>query len=137
MSLIQPTYIPYLANAAAIIAIFPAAIGTVALTRPDLALRLIDFPDPPEKDKKVLTHGLMQYVGARGVAVGLTTLAIWWYGRGTEIGTKLLGVAQLGLTFVVSVDGLVSRKVIGKGEWNHWGFAPVSLGIGVGLLGLV
>lgn len=29
---------------------------------------------------------------------------------------------------------LVSKKVSGKGEWGHWGAAPVGTLVGIGLL---
>ena len=31
----------------------------------------------------------------------------------------------------------VTKDVLGKGEWGHWGSAPIAVGIGAGLLALV
>ena len=80
----------------------------------------------------------MRLFGARDIAVGLTTLAIWYYGDGRGgANHKVLGLAMLAGSLIVAVDGWVSRLVIGKGEWNHWGFVPLNIAIGVGLLGWV
>jgi hypothetical protein len=44
---------------------------------------------------------------------------------------KTLGVITLAVGAVAGADGVICKMIVGHGEWNHWGYAPVA-----GLLGL-
>lgn len=68
------------------------------------------------------------FCGTR-IALGASMLGIWYHGS-----TKALGMSVLAGSVMAIVDGLVSRSVMGKGEWMHWGALPVSFVIGFGLL---
>ena len=135
-SLIPPTSLPYLANTAAVISLLPTFIGFGALIRPQIGLTIFSFPAPTSPNDQTLVLGLMRIFGARDLAVGLTTLAIWYYRQGIA-GDKALGCAMLAGGLLVATDGWVSKEVIGKDEWKHWWFLPLNIGIGVALLGWV
>lgn len=140
--LIPPTYHPYLANTAALVACVPTAVGIIGLRNPSAILGI--FESAPlsstatAQDHKLL-DGFIRLFAARDIAVGVTTLAIWYHGcrGGKREGYATLGTAMLVAAGLVVMDGLVSRWVNGRGEWKHWGFAPVSLGIAGALLGYI
>jgi hypothetical protein len=44
---------------------------------------------------------------------------------------KTLGVITLAVGAVGGADGVICKMIVGHGEWNHWGYAPMA-----GLLGL-
>lgn len=48
-----------------------------------------------------------------------------------------LGWILLAGSAVAFVDGAVCRAQVGKGEWNHWGYAPMLTAIGSVLLGVL
>lgn len=50
---------------------------------------------------------------------------------------KTLGCVLLAGAGVAVVDGVVVRDEVGRGEWNHWGYAPVVGLVGVLLVGVV
>ena len=91
---------------------------------------MLQFPTPSDLEAQKLTHSLIYIYGARDLALGLAMLGVWYTGH-----RKALGWVVLAVLPVVIVDGFASRHQTGGGEWNHWAFAPVGLGLGVGLLG--
>lgn len=50
---------------------------------------------------------------------------------------KALGWILIAGSGVAFVDGGVCKMIVGKGEWNHWGYAPVLAAVGLGLLGVL
>lgn len=66
---------------------------------------------------------------ATRVVLGITGLAMWW-----EENYRAMGVSMTVGTLMAAVDGWVSKGVTEQGQWGHWGFAPVGLGVGLGLL---
>lgn len=52
-------------------------------------------------------------------------------------GNKALGWILIAGSGVAFVDGGVCKWVVGKGEWNHWGYAPVLTAVGLALLGVL
>jgi hypothetical protein len=50
---------------------------------------------------------------------------------------KSLGWILLAGSAVAFVDSAVCRAQVGKGEWNHWGYAPMLTAIGSVLLGVL
>lgn len=54
-----------------------------------------------------------------------------WYNHRQSVGWLMIATAA-----VAFVDGVVVKAQIGRGEWNHWGYAPVLAVIGSLLLGV-
>ena len=61
--------------------------------------------------------------------MGLMTSIAWYNGD-----RKMMGYALLAAGTVAGVDGLISLRQCGGGQWKHWSFLPVLGGLGVGLL---
>lgn len=133
-SMISPTTLPYLANAAAVFSIMPTAVGIGALFRPQWGVNLWTFPTPANPKDKLVVHGLMHVFGSRDLAVGLSGLLAWYYAEGNY---KPLGGIMLAGTVMVITDGFVARKVNGTGQMIHWPFMPLNIGLGLGLLGWI
>jgi hypothetical protein len=72
----------------------------------------------------------MQLYGVRNLTMGLTTLGVWYSGDRRALGFALLAGFPNAL-----IDGFVSRWQIGGGEWAHWAFVPLGLGLAAGVLG--
>ena len=122
---------PYLFHAAAGFGSMPLLIGTFALFRPRAALEhLFEFPAPKDPNAQKLVDNLMLLFGARDMFLGTATALTWYYGH-----RELLGCMMLAGSGVVLIDGAVSHRQIKRAELKHWGFVPVMLVLGGGLLG--
>ena len=76
--------------------------------------------------------GLIQIYASRDIAIGLATLAMWYHGS-----NNALAYSMFAGCVITGTDGWVSKKLIGKGEWMHWGFMLPGFAIGAGLLGWI
>ncbi|KAF8956417.1 hypothetical protein BDZ97DRAFT_1851855 [Flammula alnicola] len=74
----------------------------------------------------------MVIYGARDVFVGLAIYSAAYFGERKSLGWIL--IAGSGVAFV---DGAVCRAQVGKGEWNHWSYAPILTAVGSVLLGIL
>ncbi|KAI1848198.1 hypothetical protein JX265_011756 [Neoarthrinium moseri] len=122
----------YFATATFLTALAPTLLGINAILRPASALSLLKFPAPSQPEGQKITYSLMRIYGARTLTMGLTTLIVWARGDRTTLGYLMFAGIPVAL-----VDGFVSRWQIGGGEWGHWGFIGVSLGLSAGLLGYI
>lgn len=105
-------------------------VGLRALVQPEFGLRLISFPSSPaETPERRLAHGLVRRFAVRDVAIGLNALSMVYMSR-----WHALGITLLCGSLMTIVDGSVSADVIGGGEWAHWCFTPINIGVGLGLL---
>lgn len=101
-------------------------MGLNAMVRPRSGLDIFEFPLPsasPEWEK--LVDNLMIIYGVRDVFMGLAMLVVHRCGS-----RKALGWVMLAAGAVAGVDGWVSIQQIGRGQWNHWGYAPVLIVVG-------
>lgn len=106
--------------------------GINAILRPDHGVSFFELA-PPTVDgpEKTLFNSLMAVYGARDVFMGV---AIW---AATLTGErKALGWILLGVSAVAFADGAICA-VNGAGEWNHWGYAPVVMVVGLLALGVL
>jgi hypothetical protein len=118
------------AKATLAINFLPIVVGINAVLRPASALRLLNYPVPIDKTARRTTYTVLQMYGARNIAMGLSTLAVWCSGDRRTLGWVMLAGIPL-----ATIDGFVTRQLTGIGEWGHWSFIPVSLGLAGGLLG--
>jgi len=108
------------------------AFGVNAIARPAHALTFFewDLPSPSSEYRKVV-EGLMIVYGARDVFMGLAIYAAAWYRN-----TRALGWIVIAGSGVAYVDG-IACYLAGKGEWNHWGYAPMLTVVGALLAGVL
>ncbi|KAL5333310.1 hypothetical protein BJX70DRAFT_70554 [Aspergillus crustosus] len=126
-ALSQSTALTIAATAFATISV---GFGINAFVQPPNALSFFEFDLPSnEKDRKMV-ESLLAVYGARDLFMGLTIYVAALLGARKALGWNLIFVGA-----VAGVDGLVCWTH-GKGEWNHWGYAPVVTAIGVALLGV-
>ena len=121
---------PYLHLLATIFATIFLAFGINGLLRPRSALAVFEFDPPTSASDRQLVDNLMVLYAARDVFMGLAMYAAAYFGTRSTLGCIL--IAGSGVAFV---DGAVCRAQIGRGEWNHWGYAPALTVVGGLFLG--
>lgn len=125
----MPTF-PLLATLTLLFGLLPLVIRTTALLRPaSILTSIFHFPLPTTPYERRLALGLMRVYGSRNVTIGLISVALWSYGQ-----FAVMGWACLAGVIMTVTDGLVARAVVSGKEWTHWGFAPLGMGLGFGLL---
>ena len=105
--------------------------GVNAILRPDNALTFFEWEAPTAASDKILVENLMVVYGVRDIFMGLVMYATAYFGSRKALGWVL--IAGSGVAFA---DGVVCWNQ-GKGEWNHWGYAPMLTVVGGLLLGLL
>ena len=69
--------------------------------------------------------------------MGLAIYSAAYFGnKDNQKKNNALGWILIAGSGVAFVDGGVCKILVGKGEWNHWAYAPVLAAVGMGLLGL-
>lgn len=105
--------------------------GINAILNPSNALTFFELPFPTSAfDRKVVEDLLIVY-GVRDVFMGLAIYAAALLGE-----KRTLGWIVLAASTVAIADGMVCYKE-GKGEWNHWGYAPIVSVVGGLLTGVL
>ncbi|EGN97306.1 hypothetical protein SERLA73DRAFT_139472 [Serpula lacrymans var. lacrymans S7.3] len=121
---------PYLRFSATIFATIFLGFGINGILRPRNAIEFFEFEAPASAVDKKLVDNLMVLYGARDVFMGLAIYAAAYFGD-----RKTLGCILIAGSGVALVDGAVCKAQVGKGEWNHWNYAPVLATVGSLLLG--
>lgn len=123
---------PSLLNTATAFGIFQLTIGLTGVFQPRVMLNLWGFKDTATQSakEKTVSESLMRISALRNTALGLIIVA----GRNFA-DSKTLGLVVLADVVVASGDGFVQKQITGDGEWKHWSFVPVGLGMGMLLLG--
>ena len=101
------------------------AFGINALLNPASALSFFELPYPTLPAQKQLVDVLLAVYGVRDVFMGLALYAAAYFGD-----RKILGWITVFAGSVAFADGAICKVMVGKGEWGHWGYAPVVLGLG-------
>jgi hypothetical protein len=109
----------------------PIGFGINAILRPDHALTFFEFEPPALPADKALVNSLMVVYGIRDIFMGVAVFAAAYHRAHKTMGWILIAIG--GVAFG---DGLVCYQA-GKGEWNHWGYAPVLAVVGSLFLGLL
>jgi hypothetical protein len=109
--------------------VLPIGLGINAMFRPQSALSIFQFPLPSTPADQRLALGLFRMYGARNFSMGMAAGIMAYHGH-----AKALGWYMIGSSVVAFVDGVASKEVIGSGEWAHWVFVSVSVGLGAWLL---
>jgi hypothetical protein len=129
----------YLPIAAGVIATIFTGFGINAMVNPQGGLTFFELQYPSQatvKDREVLSKfklaidTLSVVYGIRDVFIGVAMYATVLFGSKEALGWICVAA---GLT--AGVDGAVCKFMVGKGEMNHWGYAPMVIGLGLLLLG--
>lgn len=80
----------------------------------------------------VLIDALMIAFGAKLIGSAMAIFATALYGS-----RKALGLILIAGGAVAGVDGWVCLKYVGTGEWNHWGYGSVMIGVGLVAFGVL
>lgn len=122
---------PSLRIAASVFATIFVGFGINGIIRPRNALEFFEFEAPASASDKKLVDSLMVIYGARDIFMGLAIYSAAYFGDRKTLGWIL--IAGSGVAFV---DGAVCSAQ-GKGEWNHWSYAPILTAVGSVLLGVL
>lgn len=122
----MPAIIPTLAFLFGAITI---AFGANATFRPVPGLSFFELSAPVSPDAILLLQVLGPVYGVRDIFMGVAVWAAALFGS-----RKALGIITIALGCVAGVDGAVCKWVVGKGEWNHWGYAPLGIAFGAVIL---
>lgn len=105
--------------------------GINGMLRPRNALEFFEFEAPASAADAKVIDSLMIVYGARDIFMGLAVYAAACFGDRRSLGWILISGS-----LVAFVDGAVCWRQ-GKGEWNHWGYAPMLTVVGSMLLGIL
>ena len=123
---------PYFNVAATIFALLFLGFGINAMLWPRNALNIFGFEPPASASDQKLVDGLIIIYGVRDIFMGLAMCSATYFGNSKTLGWIL--VAGSGVAYV---DGAVCWSQIGRGEWNHWGYAPALTIVGSVLVGIL
>lgn len=121
---------PYLRIAATVFATIFVGFGINAIVNPISALSFFELDYPLTNTHRQLTEVLLAVYGVRDVFMGAAMYAAAAFGD-----RKVLGLITMAAGAVALADGAICKVMVGKGEMNHWGYAPVVVIIG-GVLAL-
>lgn len=113
-----------------IVSVIPGLIGVQTLLQPEAVLTKAGFFVPEKARDKQLACSLLRFHGLRNVIVSGLLATIWSAGDDNLMSAGLCGA----LAMCVG-DGFIARSLMGEGAWNHWGIAPVLVGLIGGLQG--
>ena len=128
MAISQSPYLRIAASAGATIAI---GFGVNAILRPEHALTFFEWESPTSASAKTLVNNLLFIYGVRDIFMGAVINIAAYFGD-----RKTLGWILIATSCVAFADGLICWNQ-GKGEWNHWSYAPMLALQGSILLGIL
>ncbi|RVX74591.1 hypothetical protein B0A52_01717 [Exophiala mesophila] len=117
---------------AGIFATIWTGFGINALLRPMAAYSIFEFPVPIASADQAVIEGLMLIYGARDLFMGFAVLITALLGSRRACGYVVLAGAA-----VAFVDGWACLRVVGDGQWNHWGYAPALVIVGALMAGVL
>jgi len=145
LDLARPSQSPALVYAALAMGTTFLGFSLNALLRPANALSFMaDRKMPKGDEEKRTVRTLLHFYAARngfmGVGIIIAALASTSISNANSAFDPATAKAILGASMVLAGgvafgDGLACKVNVGKGEWDHWGYAPVLIAIGAGLLG--
>ena len=125
------SHTPALTHIGAFFGIISIGFGFNALLNPTSALSFYELPYNALSPDKPTVDALLQVYAARDIYMGVVTLAAAYWGS-----RRMLGVVLGATGLVAFADGAICWFAHGKGVMNHWGYAPVLVGLGATCLGV-
>ena len=131
---------PYLELAASFYATIFIGFGFLWFINPPKALSFFELPYPQASSKistkrdsdeaKRTMDAISVVYGVRDIFMGAAIYAAALYGTRQALGWIVIAAAC-----VAATDGAVCKFMVGKGEMNHWSYAPVMMVLGGAMLG--
>ena len=103
--------------------------GINAFYNPASALSFFELDYPATNSNRALVDALLAVYGVRDIFMGIALWAAAYYGT-----RRTLGVITMAQGAVAFADGAVCKWIVGHGEWNHWGYAPMGALVGLALM---
>ena len=132
--------LPYLELAASFYATIFIGFGILWFVNPSTALSFFELPYPQitskSPSKKALANAkraadaMSVAYGVRNIFMGAAIYAAALFGT-----RQALGWIVIAAGCVAGTDGAVCKFMVGKGEMNHWSYAPVMVILGAVMLG--
>lgn len=113
--------------------------GINAILRPKEALEFFELkyptltskPSASSVEQKKTIDSLSIVYGARDIYVGMSIYIVAYLAS-----REALGWLYIAVSLQAYIDGLICLTKVGKGQWNHWGYAPILTALGAILLGI-
>lgn len=121
----------YLDYAVGSTGVFSLGLGLVALAKPLLFLKAFDMQAKTPEARKV-ARDLFVVFAARDLALGFGITSAAYYGH-----KEIMGWSMVGVAVIAALDGTVSRGNVKGGEWKHWTWIGISLGLASACFGYV
>lgn len=116
--------------AANIIGVIWICFGAYDLVKPEEGLTFFEFTPPIIPAERAMVNSLVRVIGIRDVFIGVAIHATSLFGSRSALAWIVLASSAEAF-----LDGAVCYSH-GKGEWNHWGYAPMLTVVGLLLLGV-
>jgi hypothetical protein len=116
--------------AANVIGMIWIGFGAYDVVKPEEGLMFFEFKPPIVPAERAMVNSLINVIGIRDIFIGFAIHATAFFGN-----RKALGWIVLASSAEAFLDGAVCYSH-GKGEWNHWGYAPMLTIVGLLLLGV-
>ena len=114
-----------------------SVIGTIFLgfgikfcLQPSSSIPFFEFKAPTSTPDQKIADALTLLYAVRDIFMGVAIYAATYFGNRKSLGWILIAASG-----VAYADGFIVKAQIGKGEWNHWGYAPMLTVVGSLLLG--
>jgi hypothetical protein len=109
------------------------AFGMTYMLYPRTGYALYGFISGPTTPADWSTmERIMVLYGAKDVFMAVAIFASTWFGTRRSAGCVLVAAGVC-----AGVDGYVVGQEAGMGEWNHWGYGSVMVGLGIVMMGVV
>ncbi|ETN39693.1 uncharacterized protein HMPREF1541_05919 [Cyphellophora europaea CBS 101466] len=116
--------------AANVVGMIWIGFGIFDLINPVEGLTFFEFKPPVLPAEQAMVNSLIYVIGIRDIFIGFAIHATAYFGNRTTLAWIMLAASAEAF-----LDGAVCYAN-GKGEWNHWGYAPMLTVVGLLLLGL-
>ena len=132
--------LPYLELVAGFYATIFVSFGILWFINPQMALSFFELQYPQSASKgsaadalsnaKKTMDAISIAYGVRDIFMGVAIYAVAIYGTRQALGWIVIAAGSVAFT-----DGAICKFMIGKGEMNHWSYAPVLVVLGGIMLG--
>lgn len=123
---------PLLRIVSAFFATFVLYYAYTYLFDPYATIPIFEFDRAPTASERYYFDTLLGLLGSKALFVSFAL-----YAAALVASPRLLGSLLLAVGGIAYVDGLVLKRYVGHGEWNHWGYGIVVAGFGLVLLGVL